>query len=79
MAPEMCPKSFGSFEKRVPGTEDTTVKWTIDFRFAEALELLEGGLAFVNKVCEDLASYRWPGSSVEIDESKPEKLLVRLF
>ena len=49
------------------------------FRFTEALELLEQGLALVNKLGEDLASYRWPGSQVIIDETKPGKLLVRLI
>ncbi|CAH3172288.1 unnamed protein product [Porites lobata] len=43
-------------------------------RFTEALKPLEEGLALVNKLGDDLASYRWPGSQVIIDETKPGKL-----
>lgn len=47
-------------------------------RFTEALEPLERGLALVNKLGDDLALYRWPGSQVIIDDTRPGKLLVKL-
>lgn len=46
-------------------------------RFPEALEYLEQGLAIVNKLGDEkLAAYRWPGSQVIIEDTKPGKLLV---
>ena len=45
-------------------------------RFAEALVLLERGLALVKKLGDALGTYRWPASQVIIDESKPGKSLV---
>ena len=49
----------------------------IHLRFTEALEHLEDGLAVVNKLGDEkLAAYRWPGSQVIIDDTKPGKLLV---
>ncbi|XP_078381273.1 uncharacterized protein LOC144664036 isoform X2 [Oculina patagonica] len=48
-------------------------------RFTEALEPLEEGLALVNKLGDEkLAAYRWPGSQVIIDDTKPGKLLSAL-
>lgn len=50
------------------------------FRFTEALEHLEEGLAEVNKLGDEkLAAYRWPGSQVIIDDTKPGKLLVMII
>lgn len=48
-------------------------------RFTEALEPLEEGLALVKKLGDDLASYRWPGSQVVMEETKAGKLLVNLI
>ena len=49
-------------------------------RFTEALDHLEEGLGLVNKLGDEkLASYRWPGSQVIIDDTKPGKLLVIIF
>ena len=46
-------------------------------RFPEALEYLEQGLVLVNKLGDEkLAAYRWPGSQVIIEDTKPGKLLV---
>lgn len=52
----------------------------ICLRFTEALDHLEEGLGLVNKLGDEkLASYRWPGSQVIIDDTKPGKLLVIIF
>ena len=52
----------------------------IFLRFTEALDHLEEGLGLVNKLGDEkLASYRWPGSQVIIDDTKPGKLLVIIF
>lgn len=49
----------------------------LSLRFPEALEYLEQGLALVNKLGDEkLAAYRWPGSQVIIEDTKPGKLLV---
>ena len=52
----------------------------IVLRFPEALEYLEQGLALVDKLGDEkLAAYRWPGSQVIIEDTKPGKLLVIIF
>jgi len=52
----------------------------LSLRFPEALEYLEQGLALVNKLGDEkLAAYRWPGSQVIIEDTKPGKLLVTIF
>ena len=52
----------------------------LSLRFPEALEYLEQGLALVNKLGDEkLAAYRWPGSQVVIEDTKPGKLLVFNF
>ena len=49
-------------------------------RFPEALKYLEEGLALVNKLGDEkLAAYRWPGSQVIIEDTKPGKLLVTII
>lgn len=52
----------------------------LSLRFPEALEYLEQGLALVNQLGDEkLAAYRWPGSQVIIEDTKPGKLLVIIF
>jgi len=52
----------------------------LSLRFPEALEYLEQGLALVNHLGDEkLAAYRWPGSQVIIEDTKPGKLLVIIF
>lgn len=49
----------------------------LSLRFPEALEYLEQGLTLVNKLGDEkLAAYRWPGSQVVIEDTKPGKLMV---
>ena len=46
----------------------------------EASDYLEEGLVLVNKLGDEkLAAYRWPGSQVIIDDTKPGKLLVKML
>ena len=57
-----------------------TMFFTACFRFLKALQPLEKGLAVVvSKRSKDLKTYYWPQSSFPIDESKYEKLKVRIF
>lgn len=57
-----------------------TMMVCLALRFTEALEYLEQGLALVNKLGDEkLAAYRWPGSQVIIEDTKPGKLLVIVF